>query len=91
MAIYAIRYSYVNDSDALATVRPKHREFLKSLFDDGVLLASGPLEGNRALIIVKAEDAIAALSLVDADPFNQASLIADREALEWTQIYGPWA
>ena len=91
MAISAIRYTYVSDSEALAAVRPKHREFLKSLFDDGVLLASGPLEGNRALIIVEADDAVAALALVDADPFNQASLITDREALEWTQVYGPWA
>ncbi|UVJ58776.1 YciI family protein [Trueperella pyogenes] len=91
MAIYAVRYTYTDDLDALAEIRPAHREFLKSLFDQGNLLASGPLEGNGALLIVDSDDAVGALAVVDADPFNSACLIADREVLEWTQIYGPWA
>lgn len=91
MAIYAIRYNYSPDTDLIARTRPVHREYLRSLFDQGALLASGPLGSDGALLIVRADDATEALSLVNADPFNEVGVIVEREALEWTQVYGPWA
>lgn len=91
MAIYAIRYKYSNDTDLIARTRPVHREYLRSLHDQGVLLASGPLGSDGALIIVRTDDAVAAFALVDADPFNEVGVIVEREAVEWTQVFGPWA
>ncbi len=90
MAIYAVRYTYSTDTDLITRTRPVHREYLHSLHDQGALLASGPLGSDGALLIVRADDAPAALALVDADPFNEVGVIVEREALEWTQVIGPW-
>ncbi|QOQ38811.1 YciI family protein [Trueperella pecoris] len=91
MAIYAVRYTYNHETERQAEVRPAHRVFLKTLLDEGVLLASGPLEGGQALIIIRADDAVAALGILEGDPMNTESLIDSREALQWTAVYGPWA
>lgn len=91
MAIYAIRYRYSSDTDLITATRPEHRDYLRTLYDAGSLLASGPLGQAGALLLVRADDAPAALALVDEDPFNKVGVITDREALEWTPVYGPWA
>lgn len=92
MAIYAITYTY---DPALAStiteVRPRHREYLKSVYDAGILLASGPLGTDGALLIVRGEDAETAKAAIADDPFYEAGIITETTAQEWTPVYGPWA
>jgi uncharacterized protein YciI len=93
MPLYAVRYDYKPDQEALAANRPAHRELLGELYEQGSLLASGPLgpEKLAALIIVKANYPDEALEVLDADPMWQRGLIERREVLEWTPVYGPFA
>ena len=91
MSIFAVNYHYAADSDALAEVRPIHREWLANLYEQGDLLASGPLVDNPgALLIFKSESVEALSALLDNDPFDIAGFIGERVITEWNPIYGPW-
>lgn len=88
--IYAVEYHYVTDRDEeMAQVRPSHRAFNAGLAQEGRLLAAGPYVGTHdALIVVRAEDEADALALLEADPFQQRGLIAERIAREWNPVIG---
>lgn len=92
MATFAVTYEYDSRTSAQDALRPEHRAFLRSLREDGRLLASGPwTEGAAgALLLVRAEDASGALAVLDADPFWGAGLIAGRTARGWNPVIGPW-
>lgn len=92
MKIIAVKYTYnPKKSDLLSEHRPAHREFLRSLFAAGTLLASGPLGDNEALIIVRAENPSLGIALLDDDPLQQKEVILEREAKVWNPVIGPWA
>jgi len=94
MSLYAVTYVYDDRAALMDEVRPLHRAFLSGLYASGSLLASGPVSsgGMRgALIIVEAGSEEGALALLQADPFNEAGLLADRAAVAWTCVYGPWS
>lgn len=93
MAIIAVEYFYnMSKTDVLAENRPAHRAFLRSLFDEGTLLASGPLGSSGALIVLKADTPEAALAILDADPLAAASIdvVETRVARVWNPNIGPW-
>ena len=91
MATIAIQYEYNATKLAeLAEHRPAHRAFLKELFEAGLLLASGPLGSNGALIVVVADDPSAGLAILDADPLAPHGIIETRIARVWNPVIGPW-
>lgn len=93
MPVFAVEYTYRPDPDALDEVRPRHRAFLRELFEQDSLLASGPYQdgqGPDALLLVVADDEKDALDLLEDDPFNEADLISDRVARPWNPVIGPW-
>lgn len=90
MNIYAINYNY---DDATAAqrdeIRPVHVEFLKSQFEAGRLLASGPVDdGAGALLIITGEDENDALQLMDNDPYAKNNLLAERGIRKWGVFFG---
>jgi len=94
MSLYAVTYAYTDDTELADQVRPVHRGFLSGLFASGSLLASGPVSSGDmrgALIIVRADSEQGALDLLETDPFNEAGVVADRAAVAWTCVYGPWS
>ena len=94
MSTFAVEYSYDPDrSDDMDRIRPGHRAFLRSLLEDGRLLAAGPWvgEGPGALLLIVAEDAVGVERLLDADPFQQAGLITGRRVRGWNPVIGPFA
>ncbi|MCF2706251.1 hypothetical protein I6E29_03075 [Arcanobacterium haemolyticum] len=91
MSIIAIEYEYDSAKlDILAENRPAHRTFLRELFDEKRLLASGPLGENGALIVVVADDPDAGLRLLDGDPLLGVGVIESRSARVWNPVIGPW-
>lgn len=94
MSTFAVEYSYdparTEDSDR---IRPEHRAFLRDLLEEGRLLASGPWVGEQpgALLLIVAEDAAAAETLLDTDPFHRAGLIIRRRIRRWNPVIGPFA
>lgn len=91
MTVYAVQYTYTDDTATLDAVRPEHRAFLRAQLADGALLASGPLEGGRALLLLVAEDREGLGALLARDPFATAGVIASVEVAVWTPVIGPWA
>ncbi len=92
MPTFVVSYVYDERRAEQDVLRPAHRAFLRSLLDDGVLLASGPwTEGpSGALILLRADDGAAALAALDPDPFLAAGFIAERTVRGWNPVIGPW-
>ena len=93
MAVYAVTYTYAEGSDAARDEhRPAHRGYLNGLSDRGVNLVSGPFgpqDAPGALLLFRAGSAGEVRSLVDADPFVVAGVVADIQVREWAAVLGP--
>ena len=89
MSTFAVNYTYTDDVATRDEVRPSHRDFLRGLNADGVVRASGPVDGGvGALVIVEAESAEAVLAILDADPFAVRGVIAERGVHPWDVVIG---
>lgn len=89
MSIYAVSYTYSDDVATRDEVRPSHRDFLRGLNAEGVVRASGPVDGGvGALVVLEAESAEYALRILDADPFQVRGVIAERSVRQWDVVIG---
>lgn len=88
--IYAALYTYDPERADIHDVRPAHREYLKTLYEAGSLLASGP-RSSGALLILSAADERAAKALLQNDPFVETGIVTVLDIEEWTVVYGPWS
>ncbi|NNU26184.1 YciI family protein [Isoptericola sediminis] len=93
MPTFVVTYTYSPDSERLDTVRPEHRAFLGALHDAGSVVVSGPLPPTAeaaagALIVLEADDADAAVGLLDDDPFRREGLVTDLVVREWVPVIG---
>jgi len=91
MALHAVIYRYSTDSAALDEHRPEHKDYLRSLFEQGHIVISGPLAeggGPGALLIFEAAGVDEVASLLDKDPFRILGLIAEREIRRWNPAFG---
>ncbi len=90
MASFAVIYRYGTDSAAMDAHRPEHRDYLKSLFESGQLIRSGPLgEGGppSALLVLEADSRDEVAGLLDEDPFYVRKLIVEREIRPWNIVF----
>lgn len=103
MAIFAVHYTYPDDTTELYRVRPVHREWLGSLH--GLLAAGQYQEGhdevsegeptveepvNAALIVVEAESVADVTATFEQDPYWQGGLVLRRVVREWNPPLGAW-
>lgn len=89
MTYFAATYTYGVPESDLATRRTAHREYLAGLSE---LVLCGPWDdGAGALLIFRAESAVAVEALLDADPFVEAGYVAERAVHAWNPILGPLA
>ncbi|MFF1356708.1 YciI family protein [Streptomyces sp. NPDC058297] len=94
MPVFAVTYTYIDDTAARDAVRPAHREFLGALVEQGINLVSGPFaagEAPGALFLFRAADKQSALAATEQDPFRVQGLVSDVSAREWTPVIGPLA
>jgi uncharacterized protein YciI len=88
-AIAILRYR--RPLDEVIQGQDAHRAYLRTLFDAGTLIASGPLDprnGGALLLRVPDDDYAAALDRVrDGDPFWKDG-IAQYELLPWRPVMG---
>lgn len=95
MPIYAIEYKYDDAlSNLVSDFRPAHREYLRVLENQGILLASGFLRDavfNGAMLILRADSAQHADSLLSEDPFSTNGLIHSVVIREWQPTIGSYA
>ncbi|WP_437931890.1 YciI family protein [Sorangium sp. So ce291] len=88
-AIAIIRYR--RPLDEVLQVVDEHRAYLKRLMDQGLVLASGPVDprhGGALLLRVPDEAVGATLDRIrDGDPFTQKGL-AQYELMPWAPVLG---
>lgn len=92
MPTFAVTYAY---SDATSADRDQHRpshvEFLKSQFDGGRLVRSGPFgpeDAPGALLIIQGDSRADVEALMDQDPFFRNNLIQERSIRQWNIFFG---
>lgn len=93
MSIFAVEYVYDADSASIREEhRPRHREWLSGLVEEGRVLASGPFaDGAGALLIFTAEDESDLLSLLKQDPFASVGAISGMKTTQWSPAVGAFA
>lgn len=82
---------YRKPLDEVLTVLDQHRAYLQSLKEQGLLLASGPLDprtGGALLLKVPGDSIQASLDRIrDGDPFTQTGM-AQYELMPWYPTIG---
>jgi uncharacterized protein len=68
-------------------LRPAHRELLKYLREQGLLVMAGPWEDDSgALLIFNVDDAAELDQLLEADPYYRAPGVRILRKVPWTPI-----
>ena len=96
MSLFAVHYTYSDDTAARDEHRPAHREFLGDLAREGVVVLSGPYATipeapDAALLVLRGESAAQLVELLRDDPFQQQGLVEQVAVREWTPVLGSWA
>lgn len=94
MPVFAVVYTYTDDSAGRDTHRPAHRAYLGTLAEQGVNLCSGPFgpeEEAGALLLFRAADKAAAVAHTERDPFRIQGLVGEVSVREWAPLLGPAA
>jgi hypothetical protein len=91
MPIFAVTYRYSDDIATRDALRTEHRDYLRGLADQGLLLVSGPFGPNGpagALLLFRTDDRGHVNALVEKDPFTPSGVIADVTIAEWEPVIG---
>jgi uncharacterized protein YciI len=70
MNIHIINLEYLVDEDAIAKIRPLHREFLDTGYANGMFLASGPNSTKTAGVILAVGKIEDIQVFLQDDPFH---------------------
>lgn len=93
MTMYAVTYTYSDDTAGRDEHRPAHREFLGDLASDGTLLLSGPFPEAvpaGALLLLVANSADEVRELLRQDPLQEQGLVEAVDVKVWTPVRGSW-
>ncbi len=88
MAKFVSIITFSTDTEKRLEIRPKHREYLAQLLEQGKLHESGPFTDDAgALIIYEAADEAEARAIIAADPYAGTGIIADNQLREWKRVF----
>ncbi|PLC13154.1 hypothetical protein AUQ48_14195 [Kocuria flava] len=88
--VVAVTYVYGGPADVLAARRPEHREYLRGLVEQRLLLASGPYEddGPAGALLVFAAEPAEVERLTDEDPLVRHGVVTERTVRPWNVVLG---
>ena len=93
MPIFAVTYRYSDDVTTRDALRTEHRDYLRGLAEQGLLLVSGPFgptEPAGALLLFRTDDRAHVDALVDKDPFTTSGVNAEiTTTTKWEPVIGP--
>jgi uncharacterized protein YciI len=92
MTIFTVTYKYSDDVATRDALRTEHRDYLRGLAEQGLLLVSGPFgpdDPAGALLLFRTDDRSHVDALVGKDPFTVSGVIADATTAEWEPVIGP--
>lgn len=84
--LFVVDLTYIADLSKIDALLEPHRTFLKSGYDRGVFLASGPKEPRTGGVILARANTRAELEkLIDQDPFKQEG-VAEYRITEFNPV-----
>ena len=88
MPKFAVTITF-DDMAARDAARPAHRVYLKSLFDEGKLVESGPyVDDTGALLIYQAASQAEVEGWLAEDPYAKAgNVVGQRTIKEWNRVF----
>jgi uncharacterized protein YciI len=91
MTIVAVIYRYTHDVATRDRVLPAHREYLRGLAAQGLLLVSGPYgpDEPRGALLLFSADKSTVIALIGNDPITTSGVIAKTEITVWEPVIGP--
>jgi uncharacterized protein YciI len=89
MKYFIIQIHYTASSEKLTEVTPEHRAYLKTKYDEGIMLFSGPrVPRTDGYLFARAEDISTINEMIAYDPFK-VKQIAEYEITEIAPVM--WA
>lgn len=89
MAWYLVEIRY--ERDKMPAVRPRHREFLGRLVEQGKVAIAGPLaDETGGVVLIEAADRTALHEIIDTDPYYTEGVVAERSVREFKPVLGAW-
>ncbi|MBM7787301.1 YciI family protein [Tenggerimyces flavus] len=89
MAIFALQLQFKNN-DRRLEVRPKHREYLTTLREQGKIVTSGPwADETGALLLYDVASEEELRGILAADPYTEADVYDIVLLQEWKPLF-PW-
>lgn len=87
MSIFAVQLQFKNNERRLE-VRPKHREYLTTLREQGKLVTSGPwADETGALLLYAVADEAELREILAADPYTEADVYDIVLLREWLPLF----
>ena len=84
---FAAIIEYITDQQKIESIRPTHREYLRSLIAKGQLAISGPFtDVPGALIVYEANSAEEAETILKGDPFHAAGVFVRWTIRPWNPV-----
>jgi uncharacterized protein YciI len=91
MAWYTVDTTYITDREKLLDVRPRHRDYLRALAEDGIVIAGGPWgDDTGGFAVYQVEDRAQLDQLLADDPYTTEGVSAGREIKEGKITLGAW-
>ncbi|HWK79231.1 MAG TPA: YciI family protein [Thermomicrobiales bacterium] len=88
MPLFVVTLEFTDDIDRRLEVRPRHREYLKSMLAQGKLHESGPFaDDSGGIVIYEAADVAEVEDILANDPYAPAGIIASRTIREWNLVF----
>jgi uncharacterized protein YciI len=89
MAWFLVEVTYVPEK--FLEVRPRHREFLANLAEQGRVAVAGPLgDGTGGITLYQADDEAHLGETIDRDPYFLEGAVAERTVREFKPVIGAW-
>jgi uncharacterized protein YciI len=87
MKIAAI-VQYTPDASLIARIRPAHRQYLNSVYEQGKLVISGPFTDDKgALMVYEATSAEEVEAIIAEDPFARHGVFLSWELRNWNVVF----
>ena len=84
---FAAIIEYITDQQKIESIRPTHREYLRSLIAKGQLAISGPFTDTPgALIVYEANSAEEAEAILKGDPFHAGGVFVRWTIRPWNPV-----
>lgn len=89
MVWFTVETTYADDREKLAAARPRHREYLRGLVEQGSVAAGGPwADDSGGFAIYQVADRAELDRLLADDPYTTESVAAARTIHEWKLVVG---